>query len=108
MLPEWIVKYIGGGLLIVIVYVIISNTLWLLIGARALQFLPGVNDKSAKGTLKILVLLVMSLIGVGIWLIKLLPSVLRIIKHQKSLSEEISSSIQKGSKIYSKIVDREK
>jgi len=108
MLPEWIVKYIGGGLLIVIVYVIISNTLWLLIGARALQFLPGVNDKSAKGTLKILVLLVMSLIGVGIWLIKLLPFVLRIIKHQKSLSEEISSSIQKGSKIYSKIVDREK
>ncbi len=102
MLPEWVIKYIGGGFLIIIGYIIISNTLWLLMGAKAIQYLPGVNDKSAKGTIKFALILLMSLIGFLFWLLKLIPSVLGIIKY-KPITKELSVAIQKGSKAYQKI-----
>lgn len=105
MLPEWVIKYVGGGLLIVICYVIVSNTLWLILGAKALQLLPGVNDKSAKGTLKIMILIVMSVIGILFWVLKLLPASLGIVKFN-SLGQEIGFTIQKGSKLYHKIAKK--
>ncbi len=102
MLPEWIFKYVGTGLLVIIGYIIISNTLWLLIGARVLQFLPGVNDKSARGTLKIVLLLILSLAGIIWWIVKLIPALLRLSKYT-TITNEIAFSIQKGSKLYSKL-----
>lgn len=105
MLPEWIIKYVGGGLLIVFCYVIVSNTLWLLIGAKALQFLPGVNDKSAKGTIKIVILILMTIIGSLFWLVKLLPSYVGIMKFNP-LSQEIGLTIQSCSKLYHKITKK--
>ena len=102
MLPDWLVKYVGGGLLVILCYVIISNTFWLLVGARVLQFLPGVNDKSAKGTLKIVLLLLMSLIGIFWWLLKLIPTILGIVMYLP-LSKEISLAIQKAGRIYNKL-----
>ena len=77
-MPDWLLKYIGGGALIVVTYVIISNVLWLLLGARALQYLPGVNDKSAKGTLKLLLFLLCVLWGLFLWLLHLFPVILQI------------------------------
>ena len=74
MLADWLVNYVGGGILVLFCYIIISNTIWLLIGAKVLQFLPGVSDKSAKGPLKIVLLLLMSLIGIFWWVVKLIPS----------------------------------
>lgn len=108
MLPHWFMKYVGEGLLFIVGYIIISNTLWLLIGAKALQMLPGVSDKSAKGTLKIMVLLIMSLIGILFWLIKLLPKSIGLIRNKKSFTEEISLSIQSGSRLYQKIIKKKK
>lgn len=103
-MPEWIIKYIGGGFLVIISYIIISNLLWLIIGARALQFLPGVNDKSAKGTIKILVLLLMTFLGIFLWFLKLIPAMFKIIRYKPILSE-ISASIQLGGRIHKKIED---
>lgn len=103
-MPEWVIKYIGGGFLVIIGYIIISNLLWLIIGARALQFLPGVNDKSAKGTIKILVLLLMTLFGIFFWFLKLLPAMIKIIRYKPILGE-ISASIQLGGRIHQKIED---
>jgi hypothetical protein len=101
MLPEWIGKYIGGGLLAILVYVIISNTLWLLIGAKFLQFLPGVNDKSSRGTYKIVLLVILCLVGIVWWSLRLIPALMGIIT-RKPLADEISKSIQKASKLHSK------
>lgn len=101
-MPDWIIKYVGGGFLIIFVYILISNLIWLTIGARALQLLPGVNDKSVKGTFKILILLLMSLFGFSIWLLKLIPGKLKIIKYN-TLQEEISASIKNGGIIYQRI-----
>jgi hypothetical protein len=64
------VKWIGGGALAVVAYVVISNTLWLLIGSRILQSLPGVNIKGVRGTLKIAVMLVLAGVGLCSWTIK--------------------------------------
>ncbi len=100
-MPDWIVKYIGGGFLAIVGYVIISNTLWLLFGSRLLQSLPGVNIKGATGTLRIIILLIMSFIGFGFWLIKWIFMKLNIIKKQ-SLQECISYFIQSASKVFSK------
>lgn len=101
MLPDWLVNYVGGGILVLLCYIIISNTLWLLIGAKFLQFLPGVSDKSAKGTLKIVLLLLMSLIGIFWWIVKLIPSLLQIVKF-RPITMEISLAIQNASRIYYK------
>lgn len=105
MLPDWLVHYVGGGILVLLCYVIISNTFWLLIGAKALQFLPGVSDKSAKGTLKIVLLLLMSLIGIFWWIVKLIPSLLRIVIF-RPITTEISFAIQNASRIYYRFEQR--
>lgn len=107
MLPDWLVNYVGGGILVLLCYIFISNTLWLLIGAKVLQFLPGVSDKSAKGTLKIVLLLLMSLIGIFWWIVKLIPSLFRIVKF-KPITMEISLAIQNASRIYYKFEQRRK
>ena len=101
MLADWLVNYVGGGILVLFCYIIISNTNWLLIGAKVLQFLPGVSDKSAKGTLKIVLLLLMSLIGIFWWVVKLIPSLLRIVIF-RPITTEISLVIQNASRIYYK------
>ncbi len=100
-MPDWIVKYIGGGFLAIVGYVIISNTLWLLFGSRLLQSLPGVNIKGATGTLRIIILLIMSLTGFLFWLFKWGFMKLNIIKKQ-SLQECMSYFIQSASKVFSR------
>ena len=62
--------WIGGGLLAIILYLIISNTLWLLFASRILQFLPGVNIKGFRGTLKLAFMIVLSGIGLLSWGVK--------------------------------------
>ncbi|MDG5799220.1 hypothetical protein QA597_02465 [Marinilabiliaceae bacterium ANBcel2] len=101
MIPDWLITYIGGGFLIIVAYVIISNTLWLLIGAKALQFLPGVDDKSAKGTIRIVLMIIMCILGTVIWFLKLLPFCIGLIRYSP-ISNEMSLAIQHASKIYYK------
>ncbi len=96
-MPEWIVKYIGGGFLVIIGYIIVSNTLWLIFGSRLLQSLPGVKIKGNNGTLKIAVMLVMSLIGFCYWVIAL-PFAAVGIANRKTLPECMSGCIQYASK----------
>lgn len=105
MLADLLVNYVGDGILVLFCYIIISNTIWLLIGAKVLQFLPGVSDKSAKGTLKIVLLLLMSLIGIFWWVVKLIPSLLRIVIF-RPITTEISLVIQNASCIYYKFEQR--
>lgn len=62
-------KWIGGGFLALFVYVVVSNTLYMLIGARLLQLLPGVNIKGFRGTLKIGAMLFLALLAVGLWIV---------------------------------------
>lgn len=95
---EWVVKYVGGGVLVIIGYILISNIIWLLMGARAIQFLPGVNDKTALGTIKLAIILLFSLVGIFCYLIRLPLSALGIIKY-KPFRIMISSSIQSGSRL---------
>ncbi len=102
MIPEWIVKWIGGGFLVAIAYVVVSNTLWLIFGAKLLQSLPGVNINGARGTAKIIMMIVMSAIGVLLWLLLFVPRLLRIIKW-KTFLDELSGSIQIGGKVFYKI-----
>ena len=100
-MPEWIIKYFGGGLLVLLGYVIISNTLWLLFGSKLLQSLPGVNIKGATGTLKIAILLIMTIVGFCIWLAKW-PLIELDLINKQTLSECISYWIQSASKVFSK------
>lgn len=78
---------VAGG----VVYFIISNTLWLFLGARFLQFLPGVGDKSFLGTLKLVAMLVAVVIGIAIFIIKLFTFQKPNLKEQISISLKFSS-----------------
>ena len=100
-MPDWVIKYFGEGVIVLLGYIIISNSLWLIFGSKLLQSLPGVNIKGAKGTLKIVLLLVLTLIGFFIWLFKWPFSKIGLIKNQ-SLPDCIGYCIQIASKVFSK------
>jgi|JI6StandDraft_1071083.scaffolds.fasta_scaffold592944_2 hypothetical protein len=105
-MPEWFIKYIGGGLLAVIGYVIISNTLWLIFGSRLLQSLPGVNIKGAKGTLRIAIMILMSFVALFVWFFNYLFHIIGISK-KRTISSWISFFIQLASKIFSKALNQD-
>lgn len=48
-----ILDIFGGGVVVVVVYVILSNLFWLLIGSAFIQRLPGVDIKGVRGTVQI-------------------------------------------------------
>ena len=98
-----IATWLGGGLALVILYVLISNTLWLLFGSRFLQFLPGVNINGFRGTLKIAIMLVFSVIGVFFWIVKSFSKLVVRKNLAPVLSEEISMSIRQGAKVFKRI-----
>jgi hypothetical protein len=101
-MDNWIYKYIGTGLLAILAYVIISNTLWLLFGSKLLQSLPGVNIKGVTGTLRIAIMLIMTILGFFYWIITYPLAVCRVI-NKRTLPDAISSNIQLASKIFKKI-----
>jgi len=98
-----IATWLGGGLALVILYVLISNTLWLLFGSRFLQFLPGVNINGFRGTLKIAMMLVLSVFGVFRWIVKYSSKLVARKNPTPVLSEEISMSIRQGAKVFKRI-----
>lgn len=53
-------KSIGVG---VLVYLTVSNLLWLLFGSRILQSLPGVGMEGWRGTIKIAVFVIVALVS---------------------------------------------
>jgi hypothetical protein len=98
---ECILKYSGFGLFALLGYLIISNTLWLLFGSKLLQSLPGVNVRGSTGTLKIAILLIMTITGFLIWIVRTPFSKLGIFKEQ-SLQGCVSHCIQSASKLFAK------
>jgi len=98
------VVWISSGLLIVILYVFLSNTLWLLIGSRFIQCLPGVNIKGFKGTLKIATMLVLSVVGILLFLINFIfrknnghsidYEISKMIKYGGSIAAKFNSSVE--------------
>lgn len=102
-MPEWIIKYFGAGILVLLGYFFISNTLWLLFGSKLLQSLPGVKIKGTNSTLKIAILLVMTFIGLIVWIVKWPLIKLNLINKQ-SLQGCIGYFIRWASKRFSKRV----
>ncbi len=94
-----LIVWIGSGILGIIAYVVISNTLWMLFGARLLQSLPGVKIRGVRGTLRIAAMLLMTLVGGCVWLVKMLARVIKLPIAKTSLKDEISQAIQRGSKL---------
>ena len=93
------VTWLGGGLALIILYIVISNTLWLLFGSRLIQWLPGVNISGFQGTVKIATMLVLSLFGVVCWTIKFSVALVVGNNPKPLLSEEVGKVIKKGARI---------
>jgi hypothetical protein len=94
MLNE-IFSWVGGGLALVLLYILFSNTLWLLFGSRLLQSLPGVDIKGIGGTFKIAAMLMLSAIGTLRWIFKYIAS--PIGKKVKPIFKvEVGKTIQQG------------
>ena len=98
-MQENLIFWIGGGLAIVIAYVIVSNTLWLLFGSTLLQRLPGVNIKGSRGTLKIAIMLFLSVTGFMFWVVKFFYMFTLRKNPKPKLTNEISRKIQWGAKL---------
>lgn len=63
-------QWIGWGAGAVALYLVVSNTLYLIIGARLLQLLPGVNVNGFRGTIRLALLLVITIAATAWWLFK--------------------------------------
>ena len=95
-------SWIGGGLLLVFIYIIVSNTLWLLFGSRLIQCLPGVNIKGFRGTIKIAAMIVLSLTGILYWTFKYILFFALRKNPRSGLKEEVGKMIQRGSRVVNK------
>ena len=91
--------WLGGSVVLLIAYVIVSNTLWLLFGSKVIQKLPGVNIKGFRGTLKIALMLFLSAIGFLFWISKYLIMLMLLKNPKPKLSNEISQKIKWGARI---------
>lgn len=102
MVSDWIITYIGGGVLVIIGYVIVSNTFWLLLGTKALQVLPGVGGEYAIGTFKIAIMLLMSLIGFANWLVRSPIAAIGAIR-KITLKDTVARWLQRAGRIQGRI-----
>ena len=91
--------WLGGGIALVIAYVIVSNTIWLLFGSRLIQKLPGVNITGFRGTLKIALMLLMSIFGLGTWIFKYLIALILFKNPRPMISNEIAQKVKWASRI---------
>ena len=91
--------WLGGGIALLIAYVIVSNTIWLLFGSRLIQKLPGVNITGFRGTLKIALMLLMSVFGLGTWIFKYLIALLLFKKVRPVISNEIAQKVKWASRV---------
>ena len=98
-MPSEIYTWIGGGIAAVFLYVIISNTFWLLFGSRILQSLPNVNIGGFRGTIKIATMLILSLLGFFIWVSKYAFMFIARESYRPVLSEEVRKTIQFGASL---------
>ena len=64
------VQWIGWGAGAIVLYLVVSNTLYLLVGARLLQLLPGVDIRGFRGTIRLALLLVITVVATAWWLFK--------------------------------------
>ena len=91
--------WLGGGIALLIAYAIVSNTIWLLFGSRLIQKLPGVNITGFRGTLKIALMLLMSVFGLGVWIFKYLIALLLFKKVRPVISNEIAQKVKWASRV---------
>ncbi len=94
-----IIPWVGGGAVLIISYLVVSNALWLLLGSKLLQSLPGVNNRGFNYTARTALLLIMSLVGIIVWIVKTTFRKTGLRINQSSLKEEISQSIHRASKL---------
>lgn len=86
------------GFLILLAYVLVSNTLYLLLGTHLLQFLPGVNATGFRGTLRLAAAIVLAGLGLVRW------GVLSVLRPSKGrftwpvIQSDIATMIQAGSR----------
>ena len=97
-----LLSWIVGGLGVLVCYVVVSNTLYFLMGARLLQCLPGVNIRGFTGTLRIAFLLVLSVAGIAVWSIRTIGRTLHLPIENRSLSDEIRRFIYLAAKTLGK------
>jgi len=91
---QWLAWGVGAAVL----YIVVSNTLYLLLGARLLQFLPGVNVKGFRGTLRLALLLAVSVAASVLWAGK--RALQSLTRRQPTLwKDEIARGVQLAAKI---------
>jgi len=96
-LEHGFISYLGAGILGLVIYFIVSNTLWLLLGSRLLQSFPGVGDKSLVGTLRIALMVIAVVVGILTWLFK------KMLFSKIGFLEQLSQNIQYTSRMVFKI-----
>jgi len=91
--------WLGGGVALVIAYIIVSNTIWLFFGSTLIQKLPGVNIKGFRGTLKISLMLLMSVFGFATWIVKYFISLMLFKRPRPMISNEIAQKVKWASRV---------
>ena len=96
------VSWVTSGVIAVVIYLVISNTLYLLVGARLLQCLPGVNIRGFTGTLRLATLIILSVVGVVACSVKNIAYTMHLPVQKTSLKTEISKLIQIAAKFFTR------
>ena len=95
-----ILSWAGGGLILIIIYFLISNTLWLLFGSKILQLLPGINNKTTAGTAKIATMITLSVLGTLVWMFKYVYFLVFANNVRPVFKDEVGKMIQWCARIY--------
>jgi hypothetical protein len=91
-------KWLGGGAIAVFAYLVVSNTLWLLLGSRLLQTLPGVNIRGIRGTIRIAAMLALTIFAVALWVLKRPACWLGATQLDRPLPSEIAMWVGSGAR----------
>jgi len=98
--------WLGGGLLAVLAYVVVSNLAWLLIGSRLLQYLPGVDITGFRGTVRLATMLLLTAVGTAVWAGRTAWSFTTRSAKPRTLPQEVAAWVSRGSRWSSRIFDR--
>jgi len=97
-------QWLGWGAVAVVLYLLVSNSLYLLVGARLLQYLPGVHVEGFRGTIRLALLLVITIVATLWWLFKW-PLVRIGGREARPWRDELATRIHFVAKVSNRIAD---
>lgn len=96
------VVWVGYGLVGILAYVLISNAIYLLLGAKLLQALPGVESRGFRSTLRLALMLLVTVAAFILWVGRYMRYIAVRSGSRPVLTGQIASAIKWVSAVFTR------